>query len=192
MIRLATILHRTPSKIHRNSQNCRAKVLSSTMNADASGAFFLVKGVSVDPTTTKHQYRVLAKIYVDRKTGKPPNNPSVFIWCGCSWFKFNCEVALSIRGSSYIVNSNGALPKITNPSAKPQVCKHALAFFRVIRASPMKLEMKAKQASVKKVVANAQLDDKLNARRGSNMKMSDNVRNSTFKDALGDVKTKLI
>lgn len=134
MIHLVTILHRTPAKIHRNSQSCRAKITSSVVNADAGGAHFLVKGLALDPSTTKTNYRQIARVYMNAK-GVVPNNPKVFVWCGCAWFKYFCEVALAIRGSSYIVNSNGALPKITNPTARPQVCKHALAFLRKIHAN---------------------------------------------------------
>jgi hypothetical protein len=142
MISLATILHRTPARIHRNSQSCRARITSSVMNADERGAFYLVKGIAMDANTTRKNYRQVAKVYLD-KSNKVPLNPKIFIWCGCSWFKYHCEVALAIRGSSYIVSSNGALPKITNPTARPQVCKHALAFLKVIRSQPMKIETKS-------------------------------------------------
>lgn len=154
MISLATVLHRTPSKVHRSSQHCRARITSSVMNADERGAFYLVKGLAIDPTTTRKNYRQIAKIYLD-KSGKVPLNPKIFIWCGCAWFKYHCEVALAIRGSSYIVSSNGALPKITNPTARPQVCKHALAFLKVIRSQPMKIETKAVPKSEQQVKAAA-------------------------------------
>lgn len=144
MIHLVTILHRTPGNIHRNSQNCRAKITSSVVNSDAGGEHFLVKGLAMDPTTTKTNYRQVAKIYMNNK-GLVPNNPRVFVWCGCPWYKYFCEVALAIRGSSYIVNTNGALPKITNPTARPQVCKHMLAYLRKIKSNPEVLKAMATQ-----------------------------------------------
>lgn len=150
MIHLVTILQRTPGNIHRNSQNCRAKVTSSVINSDAGGEHFLVKGLAMDPTTTKTNYRLVAKLYLN-KNDELPNNPKVFVWCGCPWFKYFCEVALAIRGSSYIINSNGALPKITNPTAKPQVCKHCLAFLRTVKAKPELL----KSMAVRHVTASA-------------------------------------
>ena len=152
MISLATVLHRTPGKVHRSSQNCRARITSSVMNADERGAFYLVKGLAIDPTTTRKNYRQITKIYLD-KSNKVPLNPKVFVWCGCAWFKYHCEVALAIRGSSYIVSSNGALPKITNPTARPQVCKHALAFLKLVRSQPMKIETKAVPKSTQQVKA---------------------------------------
>lgn len=152
MISLATVLHRTPGKVHRSSQHCRARITSSVMNADERGAFYLVKGLAIDPTTTRKNYRQITKIYLD-KSNKVPLNPKVFVWCGCAWFKYHCEVALAIRGSSYIVSSNGALPKITNPTARPQVCKHALAFLKLVRSQPMKIETKAVPKSTQQVKA---------------------------------------
>ena len=144
MIHMVTILQRTPGNIHRNSANCRSKVTASVINSDAGGEHFLVKGLAMDPTTTKTNYRMVVKLYLSDK-GLLPNNPKVFIWCGCPWFKYFCEVALAIRGSSYIINSNGALPKITNPTAKPQVCKHCLAFLRKIKSQPELLKSMAVQ-----------------------------------------------
>jgi hypothetical protein len=122
------------------------------MNADERGAFYLVKGLAIDPTTTRKNYRQITKIYLD-KSNKVPLNPKVFVWCGCAWFKYHCEVALAIRGSSYIVSSNGALPKITNPTARPQVCKHALAFLKLVRSQPMKIETRAVPKSTQQVKA---------------------------------------
>jgi hypothetical protein len=147
MIHLATILHRTPGNIHRNSRNCRAKITSSVVNSDAGGEHFLIKGLAIDPTTTKTNYRQLAKVYL-AKDGNVPSNPRVFVWCGCPWFKYFCEVALAIRGSSYIINANGALPKITNPTARPQTCKHSLTFLRKIMSNTGALRSQTVTATV--------------------------------------------
>lgn len=141
------------------------------LNADERGAFYLVKGFAMDPLTTRKNYRQIVKIYLDR-SNKMPKNPKVFVWCGCAWFKYHCEVALAIRGSSYIVSSNGALPKITNPTARPQVCKHALAFMKMIRSQPMKIETKAKaKKSPKQALAAVRDEATLNRidQRGSSL-----------------------
>jgi hypothetical protein len=162
MINLATLLHRTPTKIHRNSQNCSATITSSTMNADDNGAYYFVRLKAMDRTTTRKTYKIIAKMYVNRD-GSLPNNPKIFIWCACAWFKFHCEVALAIRGSSYIANSNGALPKITNPTARPQCCKHCLAAIRKMRSQPMKIKTKAREESNDRDRSSSERsDDRLN------------------------------
>jgi hypothetical protein len=43
----------------------------------------------------------------------------------CEHFLFNDEVALTRYGSSTVVNSNGAYPKITNPQLRPSICVSA-------------------------------------------------------------------
>lgn len=53
----------------------------------------------------------------------------VWCWCSCDNFKFTSEVALAKKGSSTIVQSNGAPPKITNPKREPRVCKHLVLVF---------------------------------------------------------------
>lgn len=128
------------------------------MNSDAGGEHFLVKGIGMDPTTTKKNYRQLAKVYLN-KAGEIPNNPQVFVWCACPWFKYFCEVALAIRGSSYIINANGALPKITNPTSRPQCCKHMLAFMRKVRSNPQGLKIDTLHQT-KSVTAGAKQKDK--------------------------------
>lgn len=129
MVNLKVVVQKTPVKIHRNSLPCRARISSATMNADGFGVYHLFKGRVIDPTTTKTPYPQIVKMYTDRR-GNIPDNPKIFCWCGCAWFKYNCEVALAIRGSSAIISTNGALPKITNPTSRPQVCKHMLTFLK--------------------------------------------------------------
>jgi hypothetical protein len=163
MVSLSNLLHRTPMKIHRNSQSCNGRITSSTMNADDNGSYYFVRGTSMDRFTSRKAYKIVAKIYTTRD-GKMPNNPKVFIWCACAWFKFNCEVALAIRGSSYIANSNGALPKITNPTARPQVCKHCLAFLRTVRSRPMVIKTKTSRATSSQETADDALSDAMSSR----------------------------
>jgi hypothetical protein len=181
------MLHRTPAKIHRNSQNCRAKITTATMEADSQGAYIFVKSLALDPTTTRTNHRVLAKLYVDKKTGKPPKDPKCWIHCSCGYFKFFCETALAIRGNSSIINSNGALPKLTNPTAKPSACKHCLAFFRVAKTAPMKIETKIKSVTRKDVRAVASLQTDMDKNRSGKMSLAQKRANA---DLLDEPKTK--
>lgn len=146
MVNLKVIVQKTPVKIHRNALPCRARISSATMNADGFGVYHLFKGRVIDPTTTRTPYPQLVKIYTDRR-GVIPDNPKIFCWCGCAWFKYNCEVALAIRGSSAIISTNGALPKITNPTSRPQVCKHMLTFLKACWKAKERIDTNRTQAN---------------------------------------------
>jgi hypothetical protein len=182
MVRISTMLHRTPAKIHRNSQNCRAKITMATMEADSQGAYVFVKSIVIDPTTTRTNHRVLAKLYVDKKTGKPPKDPKCWVHCSCGYFKFFSETALCLVGSSSIINSNGALPKITNSTAKPSTCKHCLAFFRVVKTAPMKIETKMKSTKRKDVRAVAKLQTYMDKNRSGKMSLAQKRANADLLD----------
>lgn len=146
MVNLKVVVQKTPVKIHRNALPCRARISSATMNADGFGVYHLFKGRVIDPTTTRTPYPQIVKMYTDRR-GNIPENPKIFCWCGCAWFKYNCEVALAIRGSSAIISTNGALPKITNPTSRPQVCKHMLTFLKSCWKAKERIDTNRSQAS---------------------------------------------
>lgn len=134
MITLKTILSRTPVEIlqRKRKHPVIAKVTRAHLMMDDNGLFVLFHGKAVDLHTHRHgnkpkgPYLQLAKLYYaeDGSVG----NPKTFCFCDCSDFKFRCETALALRGSSAIINSNGALPKLTNPNVIPRACKHTLAF----------------------------------------------------------------
>lgn len=60
-----------------------------------------------------------------------PLNVNTRVWCSCScpYFLYHCEVALTLRGSSSIIFSNGKMPNQTNPRRIPYVCKHVIVAF---------------------------------------------------------------
>ncbi len=151
MVKLKQILRATPMKIHRNSARCVARITSAEVFLDDNGAFKFMQGHVVDPPApgpwpgSRGPYTVIAKLYMS-ETKEAVENPKVFIWCDCEYFKFHCETSLAIRGSSAIINSNGALPKVTNPGGRPQVCKHCLAFLRKAQMRKQFLTSKTNQA----------------------------------------------
>jgi len=54
----------------------------------------------------------------------------MWVSCNCEYFLFHCEVAVQRKGSTDIEYSNGARPKVTNPSMIPAMCKHCVAAIR--------------------------------------------------------------
>jgi hypothetical protein len=65
---------------------------------------------------------VTMKIY-----GRGDKNSKIWASCDCEWFLYYCEVALTKRGSSEVIYSNGKDPKITNPRKLSVACKHILS-----------------------------------------------------------------
>jgi len=51
------------------------------------------------------------------------------VWCSCDceFWLYHCEVAMQKKGSSDILHSNGAKPRVTNPKMIPSLCKHCCA-----------------------------------------------------------------
>lgn len=147
MIRLKKMLESTSMVIHRRGSRCLARIKSAEIYVDENGSYKFLQGNVVDPPapgpwpSSRGPYTVLAKLYMDEDKSKI-SNPKTFVWCDCEYFKFNCETALALRGSSAIINSNGALPKITNPNGVPGLCKHCIAFLRRCRERKMFLTPK--------------------------------------------------
>jgi hypothetical protein len=59
--------------------------------------------------------------------GTRNKNTLAWVSCDCEYFLYHCEVALQKKGSTDVIYSNGARPKITNPRMLAAVCKHCIA-----------------------------------------------------------------
>lgn len=134
MVTLKTILQKTPLDIlmRKRKNPVIAKITRANLMMDDNGLFVLFHGKAVDVHThktskkSKGPYLQLAKLYYSEDGGV--SNPKTFVWCDCADFTYRCETSLALRGSSAVINSNGSLPRVTNPTVVPRVCKHSLAF----------------------------------------------------------------
>ena len=54
----------------------------------------------------------------------------MWVSCNCEYFLYTAEVANARKGSSDVIYSNGARPKIRNPTMNPLLCKHCVAAIR--------------------------------------------------------------
>ena len=74
--------------------------------------------------------------------GPRTRKAEIWVSCPCEWFLYHCEVATKRKGSTDIIFSNGARPKITNPNSIPTICKHALSALMAgamaLHAKPMR------------------------------------------------------
>jgi len=105
----------TPVKIIENSFRVNIKPFNHFLGEDNNGSYTYFNYHARDLDGAR---KVIVKVYSTNHT---------WIHCDCPWFRYNCEVALAMRGSSTITKSNGQPPKIRNPLMKPMVCKHGIA-----------------------------------------------------------------
>ena len=107
------MINATPRNIIMNASHVLLLPFKSSESTDEQGQFsyYLYHGRDKDGMR-----KVQIKIYNGRYT---------WIHCDCPWFQYNCEVALSLKNSSSLINSNGQVSKTTNPMMKPLLCKHA-------------------------------------------------------------------
>jgi len=68
--------------------------------------------------------KTIPRTVVMRIYGKGDKNSQIWASCDCEWFLYYCEVALTKKGSSDVIYSNGENPKITNPRRLGIACKH--------------------------------------------------------------------
>ncbi len=144
MIFLSQLIRLTPANIRRNSRSVLLFSGSTWLEKDERGPHKVYRAKAKTTRGAKHKrsgntHDLVIKLYgTRRKDGamKPQNRS--WVHCSCEYFLYYNEVALAARGSSEVMTSNGALPKIRNPRMKPYLCKHLLAASRVMPKSKAK------------------------------------------------------
>lgn len=129
MIKAKTMMGLTPPAVRKRSRDCQTMVVKSVLSSDDIGR--AVKVVVTRSYATDGVRYGIYKFYLPKthlaKKGKDPLNTTSWVWCSCPYFKYTCEVALWFRNASSIIFSNGAFPRVRNPSIRPFVCKHLYA-----------------------------------------------------------------
>lgn len=115
MYTIRQMLNSTPRNIIQNSYRVSIREFQPTMDSDQNGPYSYVNFHARDKDGIR---KVELKIY---------DRDRAWVYCTCPWFKYSCEVSLSVRGSSTIRNSDGSMPTDRNPMLKPWVCKHVIA-----------------------------------------------------------------
>lgn len=110
MVTWRQMLISTPARIIHTSQTVRVSLKAKADKGDF--VEFLFHAWDTNGTRTI-QFRIYEKNHT-------------WVHCDCPWFRYNCEYALALKGSSSIINSNGSAPVRTNPTMRPQVCKHTV------------------------------------------------------------------
>jgi len=123
VIKLSVMLRSTPSAIIKRSKDCKARLRKTLTRKDETDKIYKEFKFIVKCRGSGEPKECIIRMYEGDKA---------WVHCSCSWFKYNAEVALSIRGSSDIISSSGKMPKKTNPTLKPWICKHLIACIPIV------------------------------------------------------------
>jgi|APGre2960657505_1045072.scaffolds.fasta_scaffold01006_13 hypothetical protein len=130
MERIKSLIKLTPQKVRYRASY--PKILYLDDKVDKSGEYrtiFAKLGLG-NEESTGDVYTLNLRCH---GTKKNPTDfilvPDSLVWlhCSCPYFTYYLETVLQLHGSSQIYNSNGNLPKITNPRLRPYLCKHLYA-----------------------------------------------------------------
>jgi len=120
MISIKTMVSSTPIVVRARANRCSPRIVKKTKKTENNVKYTDIKfKVKCTGSSTKN---VIIKQY----------QKGAWVHCSCQHFRYYCEVALSMKGSSSILNSTGKLPRKTNPSLKPEVCKHIIACIQLM------------------------------------------------------------
>lgn len=134
MLNIAQLVRLTPEDVRQRAfAEVRIRYIRAIGDVDSIGPHKLVYVNSIATTIKRVS---IFKIYGD---GPDQWNVHSKVWCSCSCehYKYRLEAANALYGSATIIFSNGALPRITNPGYRPQLCKHL--FYAVPPALRVKL-----------------------------------------------------
>lgn len=142
MISITQLLQLTPSDVRERARTqCTVEIKSARL-------------VKEDEDQVKH---VISKVHATDGTRicqikfydpSHPRKGRVWVHCSCPYFLYYLEVALTKRGASSVINSNGKFPRVTNPQTVPYLCKHLFA------AAVPAIKVQAKKSN-KKISAEA-------------------------------------
>jgi len=153
MLSLSQIARATPKSVQRKSVSF-SKV-KAFIDTDDNGEFKYITATARS-TGSMNKYQVHVRLYGRvPMSGKMKPNSKAWVHCSCPYFRYYVEVALAARGSSAILISTGAFPKIRNPRMKPYLCKH---LFQVV---PVVMQVKAVRRKVADMPDELELDQLL-------------------------------
>lgn len=135
MLTLKQLASLTPPSVVKRATSPGVIILSDKEEADKKqkGRKYRSVYMSVALYNEQSSHRPYTLSIRNYGTKTAPENfawkPESQIWvhCSCPYFTYYLEVALKLKGSSDIYDSNGARPRITNPTLRPYLCKHLVA-----------------------------------------------------------------
>jgi len=134
MLKLSQIIKATPKEVIAKARNCNPIPILTKCKKTVIDGQFVRKSEFKVICDSKNKHHVVIKLYGKRKA----IDCKAWVTCSCPWFTFNCEVALAEHGSSDILFSDGSFPEKTNPTLRPQACKHIIACTKNLDKLPYK------------------------------------------------------
>jgi hypothetical protein len=129
MLFLHTLMRQTPNNIVSNARKVRLLKGAAHIERDDKGEAKVFVGTLKTNLPGKKPRHVTIKMYGSRTANgrmrKGTRHPC-WVHCDCEYFLYYLEVSVAARGSSNVLTSNGAFPKIRNPRMRPYLCKHLL------------------------------------------------------------------
>jgi len=128
MLTVAQLLKLTPPKVRYRASYPRIRIIEDKPSGKYRKIY--TRTALGNQESSGDSYTQTIRIH---GTKKSPTDfllkPESSFWCHCScpYFTYYLEVVLQLHGSSRIRNSNGNMPKITNPRLRPYLCKHLFA-----------------------------------------------------------------
>jgi hypothetical protein len=161
MLTLKNLIEMTPPEIQRRGKTVSMAVKSSVLDEDDNGVF---KKVIVKALATTIPRIITFKLYQVKGKKFTINSPT-WVHCSCENYLYQWEVSNTARGSSSVINSNGAMPRIKNPRLRPGLCKHsyaaALAALKSITKDvPIKEDIKKTTRKINKIIEKPKVADK--------------------------------
>lgn len=129
MLHLHTLMRATPANIVSNAGDVNVLGKNAWVEKDDKGEHKVFTAELLSRGPNKKPKHVTIKLYGSRTaTGRMKRKTRHPVWlhCDCEYFLYYCEVAVTARGSSNVITSNGKAPKIRNPRMRPYLCKHLL------------------------------------------------------------------
>jgi hypothetical protein len=123
MLTLKNLVSMTAPEIRQRANTVSIIVKSSVLDEDDNGIF---KKVIIKSLATTIPRIITFKLYQVKGKKFTINSP-VWVHCSCENYLYQWEVSNTARGSSSVINSNGAIPRIRNPRMRPGLCKHSYA-----------------------------------------------------------------
>lgn len=149
MIYLSQLARLTPKNIQRHAAGVQVTKIKAFIDHDAKKGKFKTVRANVKSTRafgSGKVWQIHVRIYGRmRSDGAMKANNRAWVHCSCPYFRYHVEVADAARGSSNVITSTGAYPKIRNPRMKPHLCKHLFA------AIPQILSVRATRRKVEQI-----------------------------------------
>ena len=128
MLNIKQLLNLTPAKVRYRSSYPRIRVIEDKPRSKYRHIYTRVSLGNVE--STGDSYTQTIRCHGTKKnSGDFILSPDSLLWvhCSCPYFTYYLETVLHLHGSSRIYNSNGGMPRITNPKLRPYLCKHLYA-----------------------------------------------------------------